>query len=210
MDTPKFPPNNDKSKKGSPRKVERVTTGEVSRKKKSLRKQFSETFVEGDMKSTARFVVMGVLLPAARDMIYDAASEGVHKLIFGDKGRRRGGSTTPYSGPTGHIAYNRYSRSPEDDRPPFATRGMSQRGRAKHDFDEIVLDQRAEAEEVIDRLYDVVNKYEQATVADLYDLVGLSSTHTDHKWGWTDLRGSGVSRIRDGYLLDLPDPEPLD
>jgi hypothetical protein len=87
---------------------------------------------------------------------------------------------------------------------------MSQRGRAKHDFDEIVLDQRAEAEEVIDRLYDVVNKYEQATVADLYDLVGLSSTHTDHKWGWTDLRGAGVSRIRDGYLLDLPDPEPLD
>jgi len=210
MDTSKFPPNNDKSKKGSSRKVERVTTGEVSRKKKSLRKQFSETFVEGDMKTTARFVVMGVLLPAARDMIYDAASEGVHKLIFGDKGRRRGGSTTPYSGPTGHIAYNRYSRSPEDDRPPFATRGMSQRGRAKHDFDEIVLDQRAEAEEVIDRLYDVVNKYEQATVADLYDLVGLSSTHTDHKWGWTDLRGAGVSRIRDGYLLDLPDPEPLD
>ena len=96
MDTPKFPPNNDKSKKGSSRKVERVTTGEVSRKKKSLRKQFSETFVEGDMKTTARFVVMGVLLPAARDMIYDAASEGVHKLIFGDKGRRRGGSTTPY------------------------------------------------------------------------------------------------------------------
>jgi hypothetical protein len=87
---------------------------------------------------------------------------------------------------------------------------MSQRGRAKHDFDEIVLDQRSEAEEVIDRLYDVVNKYEQATVADLYDLVGLSSNHTDHKWGWTDLRGSGVSRIRDGYLLDLPDPEPLD
>jgi hypothetical protein len=210
MDTSKFPPNNDKHKKGSSRKVERVTTGEVSRKKKSLRKQFSETFVEGDMKTTARFVVMGVLLPAARDMIYDAASEGVHKLIFGDKGRRRGGSTTPYSGPTGHIAYNRYSRSPEDDRPPFATRGMSQRGRAKHDFDEIVLDQRAEAEEVIDRLYDVVSRYEQATVADLYDLVGLSSTHTDHKWGWTDLRGAGVSRIRDGYLLDLPDPEPLD
>jgi hypothetical protein len=87
---------------------------------------------------------------------------------------------------------------------------MSQRGRAKHDFDEIVLDQRAEAEEVIDRLYDVVSRYEQATVADLYDLVGLSSTHTDHKWGWTDLRGAGVSRIRDGYLLDLPDPEPLD
>jgi len=210
MDTPEFPPNNEKSRKERDKKVERVTKGEVTRKKKSLRKQFSEVFIAGDMKSTARFVVMGVLLPAARDMIYDAASEGVHKLIFGDKGRRRGGSTTPYSGPTGHIAYNRYSRDPRDDRPPFPTRSMSQRGRARHDFDEIVLDQRVEAEEVIDRLYDVVSRYESATVADLYDLVGLPSTHTDHKWGWTDLRGAGVSRIRDGYLLDLPDPEPLD
>lgn len=210
MDKPEFPPNNDKTRKGSEKKVQQITKGEVSRKKKSLRKQFSETFIAGDMKSTARFVVMGVLLPAARDMIYDAASEGVHKLIFGDKGRRRGGSTTPYSGPTGNIAYNRYSRDPKDDRPPFATRGISSRGRAKHDFDEIVLDERAEAEEVIDRLYDVVNKYEFATVADLYDLVGLASTHTDHKWGWSDLRGAGVSRIRDGYLLDLPDPEPID
>lgn len=87
---------------------------------------------------------------------------------------------------------------------------MSQRGRARHDFDEIVLDERAEAEEVIDKLYEVVSRYEFATVADLYDLVGLPSNHTDHKWGWSDLRGAGVSRIRDGYLLDLPDPEPLD
>ena len=69
---------------------------------------------------------------------------------------------------------------------------------------------RAEAEEVIDRLFELVSIYESATVADLYELVGLSSTHTDHKWGWTDLMGAGVSRIRGGYLLDLPDPEPLD
>jgi len=41
-------------------------------------------------------------------------------------------------------------------------------------------------------------------------LVGLAATHTDNKWGWTDLSGAGVSRIRGGYLLDLPEPEPLD
>jgi hypothetical protein len=72
-----------------------------------------------------------------------------------------------------------------------------------------VLDQRAEAEEVIDRLFDVVSRYGSASVADLYELVGLDSTHTDHKWGWEELTGAGVSRIRGGYLLDLPEPEPL-
>jgi hypothetical protein len=89
-------------------------------------------------------------------------------------------------------------------------RAISRQARSRHNFDEIVLDQRAEAEEVIDRLFDVVNRYESATVADLYELVGLSSTHTDNNWGWTDLTGAGVSRIRGGYLLDLPEPEPFE
>jgi hypothetical protein len=89
-------------------------------------------------------------------------------------------------------------------------RVMSRQARARHNFDEIVLDDRAEAEEVIDRLFDLVSRYESASVADLYELVGLASSHTDHKWGWSDLHGAGVSRIRGGYLLDLPEPEPLD
>jgi hypothetical protein len=66
------------------------------------------------------------------------------------------------------------------------------------------------SENVVDNLFELVSRYESATVADLYELVGLNSTHTDHKWGWTDLHGAGVTRIRGGYLLDLPEPEPLD
>lgn len=87
---------------------------------------------------------------------------------------------------------------------------MSRQSRARHQFDDIVLDERAEAEQVIDQLFDLVSKYGSATVADLYELVGLASTHTDHKWGWEELMGAGVSRVRGGYLLDLPEPEPLD
>lgn len=204
MDQPEFPPNSEASKKN----VERVTSGDVVRKKKSLRKQFSETFVAGDMKTAVRYVMFDVLLPAAKDMVVEAGSAGIEKLIFGDSRRRRGASA-PQSGPTGYVSYNRYS-GPMTSGLNAAQRVMSRQGRARHDFDEIVLDQRVEAEEVIDRLFDLVSRYESATVADLYELVGLASSHTDHKWGWTDLRGAGVSRIRDGYLLDLPDPEPLD
>jgi hypothetical protein len=87
---------------------------------------------------------------------------------------------------------------------------MSRRARARHDFDEIVLETRGEADEVIDQLYEIVSRYDSATVADLYELVGLASTHTDNKWGWTDLRGAGVTRVRSGYLLDIPEPRPLD
>ena len=203
MDQPEFPPNSEASKK----KIERVTSGDPVRKKKSLRKQFSETFVAGDMKSAVQYVMFDVLLPAAKDMVVEAGSAGIEKLIFGESRRRRG-ATPPQAGPTGYVSYNRYS-GPMGTGLNAAQRVISRQSRARHDFDEIVLDSRVEAEEVIDRLFDLVSRYESATVADLYELVGLASTHTDHKWGWTDLQGSGVSRVRDGYLLDLPDPEPL-
>ena len=79
-----------------------------------------------------------------------------------------------------------------------------------HKFDDIILATRHEAEEVVDRLFDLMSRYDQVTVSDLYDLVGISRPFTDEQFGWTDLRGAGVTRVRDGYLLDLPRPETLD
>lgn len=205
MDPVDFPPNSESSKRVEDKKITRVTSGEPVRKRKSLRKQFSETFVAGDMKTAARYVMFDVLLPAAKDMIVEAGSSGIEKLIFGDSRRR--GATPPQAGPTGYVSYNRIPMGAS--RMASSARAMSRRARASHDFDEIILDSRTEAEEVIDRLFDLVSRYENASVADLYELVGISSNHTDHKWGWTDIRGAGVSRVRDGYLLDLPEPHPI-
>ena len=208
MEHSEFPPNSDVSKREviEDRGLQRVTTGEPVRRRKSLRKRFQEVFVAGDVKTAVSYTVFDVLLPAARDMVIESVQQGIEKLILGDSRRR--GSTLPQSGPYGHVDYRRISmgRSPMTS----AQRVMSRQARARHDFDEIILDSRAEAEEVIDQLLEVVSRYDAATVADLYELVGLASTHQDHKWGWTDLRGAGVSRARGGYLLDLPDPYPLD
>lgn len=212
MDTPDFPSNSERAKPSKDpvdKKLERVTTGDVVRKRKSLRKQFTDVFIAGTAKSASQYVVMEVLLPNARDTISELVSSYTDRILYGDRSRRRGGATPPQSGPTGNIQYNRpyASRAPWA---PASTRALSREARAKHNFDELVLQTRVEAEDVIDRLYDVVSRYESASVADLYELVGLSATHTDYKWGWTDLRGAGVQRVRDGYLLDLPNPEPLD
>jgi hypothetical protein len=209
MENLDFPPNSEASKRNilDDKNVTQVTSGKAVRKKKSLRKQFSETFVAGDVKTALRYAVLDVLLPAAKDTALDVGNAWWEKLLFGDSRRR--GSTPPQSGPTGYVQYNRYSGI-MGSRLPSAQRAISRQARTRHDFDEIILESRVEAEEVIDRLFDLVSRYESATVADLYELVGLNSTHTDHKWGWTNIRGAGVSRTRDGYLLDLPEPQPLD
>ena len=207
MTNSEFPPNSEASKKvrTEQKDITPVVSSGAVRRKKSLRKQFTETFVVGDAKTAVRNSLFDIMLPAARDMIVETLQQGIEKLFNGDSRKR--GSTSPQAGPTGYVSYNRYAMGGRSSGP---SRAISRQARARHNFDEIVMDDRVEAEEVIDRLFDLVSRYESATVADLYELVGLASTHTDHKWGWTDLHGSGVTRIRGGYLLDLPEPEALD
>jgi hypothetical protein len=197
MDTPEFPSNSNVNKnvKIEEKDIQRVTSGQATRRKKSFGRKFKETFIAGDAKTAVSYALVDILLPMARDTIVEAAQAGIERLILGDY-RRFKGTNRPPSGPTGVVNYNRYSTN-------------MGRARSQHDFDELLLDSRSEAEQVIDQLFDVVSRYDTATVADLYELVGLGSGHTDHKWGWTDLRGAGVTRTRDGYLLDLPDPIPL-
>lgn len=190
------------------KKVERVVSGDVLRRKKPLGKRFMETFVGGDARSVWNYVLLEVLIPAAKDAMADAITQGIERVLFGEvrSSNRRGTSRTG-----GYVSYNRYSspsRPPwdrgRDERPP-----LSRRARAQHDFDEIILPTRREAEEVIDNLFNLISKYDVASVADLYDLVGITPNFTDNKWGWADIRGADVTRVRNGYLLDLPKPEPL-
>lgn len=200
-----YPPNSDKSK--TPPVVEkvvgRVVEGEVARRRRPLHKKLAGTFLGGGGKESVDYVVFGVLIPAAKDAFADAVSQGIERLIFGES---RAKSRAPRQTGLGRVDYGGISRPAA----PTTQRTMSRRGRALHDFEEIVLTSRIEAEEVVDRMNDLAERYGSVSVADLYELVGLKGTHADVKYGWTDLRDAGVARVRNGFLLDLPEPEPLD
>lgn len=77
------------------------------------------------------------------------------------------------------------------------------------DIPEMILGSRREAEDVLDGLSRMIEKYNAATVSDLYELVDISGRFTDQKWGWTDLSKAVVNRVKEGYLLILPKPESL-
>jgi hypothetical protein len=203
-----YPPNSDKSK-APPREekeVERVTSADPIRRKPGLGKRFGSTFFGGDARTAAQYMIFNVLIPAAKDALADAGAQGIERLIFGDS-RAKKRSSQPSSGATGYVSYNRYSMGGQPREDPQRT--ITRRARAQHDFDEIVLQSRNEAEVVLERLFDLLSKYDSVSVSDLYSLVGLPANHTDHKWGWTELRGADVSRVRNGFLLDLPEPQPL-
>lgn len=188
------------------RKIEKVVTGTVRKQKRGLGKKLAETFLEDDTKSVGSYIFHDVLIPAAKAMISDMVGGGIEMLLFGEKR----GHNTRRDGGRSYTCYGSYYRSTDRDNRDRDKRDISRLGRARHDFDEIVLETRGEAEEVLSHLVDLTLDYNQATVADLYDLVGISGNFTDNKYGWTDLRSASVTRVRDGYLINLPRTQLLD
>jgi hypothetical protein len=180
-------------------KLEQVTGTVAIERKKSLGTKMKETFTGDDMSSVVQWVALEVVVPAIKTLISDMASQGVERLLFG--------GAAPRSGRRNVVQYNKMSsgNSSSGGRPQ-----MSSRARAAHDFREIILPDRGEAELTLENLQAQIDEYGMATVEDLYSLVGITGTFMDSQWGWTDLRGSGIKRVREGYLLELPRTTSLD
>ena len=82
--------------------------------------------------------------------------------------------------------------------------------RSRFDFDDIILETRADAEEVLIQMDEIISKYGMVSVADLYDMLDLDAPYTSTKYGWTDIRNAKPVRASDGWLLKLPRALPLD
>ena len=179
----------------APKKVEAIAKGKT--KKKSEVRKFADTFVAEDITSVKDYIIMEVLLPAAKKAISDIVTNGIDMLLYGETKSK---NKTRES----RVSYTSYY-----DRDRDRDRGRT-RGRVGYDYDDIILDTRREAEEVLDRMDDLIDNYGMVSVADLYDLVGVTGNYTDNKYGWTNLRSADVQRVRDGYLLKLPKALPFD
>lgn len=196
-------PGNQLNKKKERPKQEKIITGNVVQRPPSLWQRATSSLISADQgESVWSFVVMDVLIPAAKNMVSDAVSQGVERLLFGDLRVRSRADR-----PSGYVSYNRIGGA-RRAAPDFNR--ISQRGRAQHNFEDVILPTRGEAMDVLDRLNELVTQYGQATVADFYDLVGITSQFTDNEWGWIDLSRADIRHVRGGYQIVLPRTQPIE
>lgn len=205
-----FPANSNKSKdeqKPEPKKeaIEKVIQGEVIQKKKSFNSKFKEVFLGGELKTASKYIASDVLLPAVRNMVVEATSRGIERLIYGDAAPPRrsgygGGSRINYNRPTDRYAPQQRAYLP----------GQSQQLQPRRqDIADIVLMNREDAELVVERLGDIIQAYDVVSVADLYDMLGLPSTYVDNSWGWTSINYVNIRQVREGFMIDMPRIEPI-
>ena len=186
-----YPSNSHKAREEvAEKKVEKVVSGKTSTKKKSGIRKLSDTFLSEDVSNVKSYIFAEVLLPAAKKLVSDIVTNGTNMLLYGEIKNKKGNSSK--------VSYSRYydDRS-RDYRSPVV--------RNNFDYDEIIFETRGDAEAVLDAMYDILNQYKVVSVAELYDLASITThNYTCNNYGWIDLRGSSVVRVRDGYILKLP------
>jgi hypothetical protein len=185
------------------KKIVKVTTGKVIQRKKPFIDRFAETFWGGDAGSIGEYILYDVLLPAAKDTIFDMILTGAKMLLFGKAdrsipGRRNDRDKT-------YVSYGSFYKGGRFER------AEPVRGRANmSNFDQVVMASRGEADDVLTTLIEAIDNYDVATVADFYQAVGIAPSSTDNNYGWTHLGSAGVEPTRDGYIINLPRPRPID
>ena len=178
------------------KKIEKVVRGGVKTRPKKGMSKLADIFRNEDISNVKSHIMMNVVAPAVKKVISDIVRDGTDMLLYGDTRGNRGSSS--------YISYRDYTSSNAS-----SNRSVNYPSRTGYSHDDIVLETREEAEEVLERMDELIEAYGVVSVADVYDLIGISCNYTDNKYGWTNIRNAEPIRVRDGYMLKLPKALPI-
>ena len=211
-----YTPNAHRSK-DIPEKIgEKANIGPVKTRKRSEIRKLADVFVSDDVDSVKSYIVMDVLIPAAKKTVSDIVG-GVFEIIkntvdiylYGEDAVRKK-SSNGYK-----TSYGKYydkrddrSRSPRDSKP---------RSSSRFDYEDLLFDSRGDVESIISKMEDVIDAYDHISVATLYnDILDRSAPFTAENYGWMNIKTAHAERVWDYeerrymYALRLPKALPLD
>lgn len=180
------------------KRAEKVVKGKVKTKKNEMR-NLRDMFISEDASNVGDYILMDVLIPSIKKALYDIVVGALDMSLFHGRGRDGKRSTAD------KISYRDYNGVSRRDERNYG----DSRSSSKYSYDDIILETRGEAEDVLARMDEIMEDYDVVRVADLYDLVGITGEHTDNKYGWTNIRNAEVVRVRDGYKIKMPRALPI-
>lgn len=214
IDTKNLKSNSNKTKAATRERTQQVSHTEIQKvvksttkiRKKPLSKRLSNALFSESIDNVGRYILVDVILPSIKETIGEVIKGSIDMLLNGDASSRHSSSrysSSPRRSSSAYVPYDRYSRSAGRDRETRRSREQLT------DFRDIIFEERGDADEVLFNLYEMVDEYGEASVANLYELSGHTPRYTDNGWGWYEIEGSRIVKVRDGFILDLPSPEPL-
>lgn len=191
-----YPGNSDRAKE----KKEIVPVAKARVKRESTARKVVGEIIREDARSVGETVLWDVIIPTVKNLISDTVIRGIESMLYGDSRPRSRNNYSDYSG---------YSRPKGSRDRPVERRERRSARQAEPERNEIIFDTRSDANDVIDRMSDIIDQYGQASLADLNALIGASSNFIDDNWGWTDMGSFNVRQVRDGFMLTHDEPQSL-
>ena len=131
--------------------------------------------------------------------------------IFGDhsrpSARPHNQNRTVYRPETDYASRPSRTSRYTSAQPSPSKRGPEMIRSVKYGVDEYPIERRMDANNVLTMLHEYADRYDYVSVADYYDLLGVSSAHTDHNFGWSfeEILKAVVTPLRGGgYIINLP------
>lgn len=175
-----------------------VASGTVKTKEKTGFQKFMSRFVSDDMDDIGNYILSDVLIPAGKKLIVDV----VDSLVYpGGRDRRERGGYGPNV-----VSFRNYRKEQEENNRVR----RSSYTQSVLDYDSLIFNSRIEAETVLAKMLEILETYGLVSIADMYDLAGVSHSFTYDKYGWYDLRTADVCRCNEGYYIKTPKVVSLD
>lgn len=206
---------NPPKKKAPEREIKPIVDADAVkvRKRSGLSKLMKSIFA-GDARTISEYLMETVIIPKFQDILLDTINKGGEYLVYGETKASRLStnrrSSIYYSG-IGREADRKLDRIERYG--TLETREIGDSGNKNYDTDyysDLVFRDRRQAEEILSRMYEDLQDYECCTILSLKSMMGHHTTHTDEKYGWEDLTGSRIKKVRGGWLLELPRAKHLD
>ena len=182
------------------KQIQKVTKAPAKIKTNEARK-LADIFISEDITNVKNYIFMDVIVPAVKKAIYDVVTNGIDMFLYGGSGKGKSSSSTS------KVSYRNYYERKDNGGYRGSENTVS---RNAFDYDDIVFNNRGEAEAAKQQMMDLIDRYGIVTVGDLYEMANQTAPYTAQKYGWMDVRGAETQRVRDGYILKLPKAVPID
>lgn len=185
-----------------------VPVGAATVRKKGVGAKLREQFVGDSAQSVGQYLLLEVLMPATKNLIFDLGREGLQRLLFGGSRPASSVVSSVVGGVrTSYSSFSKPAQGPQTTIMP--TPGGNEAPRNVLDFSGVVLPSREDCVKVLDVLSDLIESYGQATLNDFYACIGQTTDFTTVRYGWQSLGQAHVRPVREGYYLELPRPTIL-
>lgn len=179
--------------------------------KHSMFKKLCSSIIDDSIETVKERAFAEIIVPGIKSLLFDSAVGMLDGMLFGNSGFN-GYSRPLYQGQaprqehTSYGAYYNQAKMP----PQRASRQNYGYGGYSLEPDDIIVATRNEANRALNEVSNYIRQYGHASIAVLYDSVGLSSDWTDNQYGWTSLQGARIKQVPGGFLIIMPPTHELD